>query len=176
MAGPRPFLLFEILLVFAFVALGMLGTALVTLKGMAHARDADLHGVAAQHASRLAWAMRANRGYWADAAISPCFSTGEGGRRGCVYLAVPSPARQCSGCTAQARAISDLGMWRDSLQKALPRARLDVECLGGAVAAAEGAGRGSRRSCSIRIAWAGEGGRGGPPAGEHNTYMVRVTP
>ncbi|WP_234637388.1 hypothetical protein [Delftia tsuruhatensis] len=155
----------------------MLGSAFVTLKGMAQSRNADLHDIAVMHATSLASAMHANRRFWADTAISPCFSTGGGRVRGCDYLAVPSPAPECGACTAQARAVADLGAWRDRLLAALPQARLDVQCLDSAAEAADSqAASDMTRSCSIRVAWQGPAdGRRQDVAGQ-NTYMIRVRP
>lgn len=173
---PRPSLFFDILLIFALVALGMLASACVALNAMAHDRHADLHDVAALHTARLALAMRDNRSYWADTQISPCFSTSGGGVPGCAYLSVPSRTVECAACAARSRAIADLGAWRDRLEAALPQVTLDVACLGGTAAALAGARAGSGRHCSIRIAWAAASSDRLPGTPGQNVYMVRVTP
>lgn len=169
---PRPRLFVAPVSIFAFVALGILGSAFVMLQSMAHDGRADLHGVAAVHTMRLALAMRANRGYWADTAISPCFSTSGAHVPGCGYLTVPSQMAECGACTARARAISDLGAWRDRLEAALPQPSLDVACLGGQA----GTRAGSGRSCSIRVAWVPPAGGQRQRAPGRHSYVVRVMP
>lgn len=148
---PGGFTLIEVLVALVIISLGILGATGLMLKAMASAKASSLRTVAALQAASLASAMYANRIYWADTAQSPCFSTSGGGTPGCSYLTVASPATECSPCTATARAIADLAAWRDSVEAALPQAKLDVNCLDGTPGATAQASR--PQSCSIRLAW-----------------------
>ncbi len=147
------FTLIEVLVALVVISLGILGSSGLMLKAMASAKTSSLRTVAALQASSLASAMYANRRFWADTSHSPCFSTSGASTPGCAYLAVASPASDCSACTARDRAIADLGAWRDSVQTALPQAKVDVNCLGAASGTGAAAQAGRPQSCSIRLAW-----------------------
>ena len=116
------FTLIEVLIAVLILAVGLLGTAALSLSSLQASQGASLRSQASALAADLAERIRANRDY----AIGSSNTNYEYDSQGTTPTN-PSCAASSSGCSGANQALRDLFEWQQSLDAALPDATAEVK-------------------------------------------------
>lgn len=145
-AQANGFSLIEVLVSILIIALGIMGTSALLIKGMSNAKTASLRSVAALQATSLASSMYANRAFWAVRENAITFkSTDKTVSSKSSNIDTSKTSCTTATCTPAQLAGLDLVTWASSLGTALPDAKSDVSC--------PTVVNNSARNCTIKISW-----------------------